>query len=157
MTDYNHGHVPVSIAQHEKGEFGMVLPTIMNLAEVSQYRTIDEVFRETERGPVPGNGAQLAALETATRLSPVVVGKPEPEMYREAMRRMAASPDTTAVLGDRLDTDIEGGVRLGLTSLLVLSGIATATMLADSPVKPDLVFAGLPELTAAWQAALRTG
>ena len=60
----------------------------------------------------PGNGAQLAALQTTTGVAPVVVGKPEPWMYEEAMRRMGArsetgpSKETTAVVGDRLNTDI---------------------------------------------------
>ncbi len=108
----------------------------------------------TERGPAPGNGAQLAALETATRVRPVVVGKPQPEMYREALRRMGAAPEATAVVGDRLDTDIAGGVALGLTTVLLLSGIATEAMLAASPIQPDLVLPGLPELVQAWRGAL---
>ena len=116
----------------------------------------------TERGPVPGNGAQLAALEITTGVAPVVVGKPEPWMYEEAMRRMGArsetgpSKETTAVVGDRLDTDIAGGVRAGLTTVLVLSGISTEADLAVSPVKPDLVCAGIEELTAVWMEQLRS-
>jgi 4-nitrophenyl phosphatase len=100
----------------------------------------------TERGPVPGNGAQLAALEVATGIAPVVTGKPEPPMYEEAMRRMGAQPETMAVVGDRLDTDIAGGVRLGLTTVLVLSGIATEAELAESPVRPDVVCADISDL-----------
>jgi 4-nitrophenyl phosphatase len=105
----------------------------------------------TERGPVPGNGAQLAALETATGIVPVVVGKPEPRMYEEALLRMGARPEATAVIGDRLDTDIAGGVRAGLTTVLVLSGITTEADLAASSIKPDLVCADLATLTAAWE------
>lgn len=100
----------------------------------------------TERGPVPGNGAQLVALETTTGVAPIVVGKPEPQMYEEALRRMSARPETTAVIGDRLDTDIAGGVRVGLTTMLVLSGITNKADLADSPVKPDIVCADIGEL-----------
>jgi len=115
----------------------------------------------TERGPVPGNGAQLAALETTTGVAPVVVGKPEPRMYEEAMRRMGAwsetgpsKRETTAVIGDRLDTDIAGGARAGLTTVLVLSGISTEADLVASPVKPDLVCANIAELIAMWERAL---
>ncbi len=107
----------------------------------------------TERGPVPGAGAQLAALEVTTGVSPVVVGKPEPRMYEEAMRRMDARPETTGVIGDRLDTDIAGGVRAGLTTVLLLSGISTEADLSASPVKPDLVCADIGELTALWERA----
>lgn len=104
----------------------------------------------TGRGPVPGNGAQLAALEAATGVAPVVVGKPEPRMVEAALRRMGAHSDTTAVLGDRLGTDIAGGVRAGLTTVLVLSGITTEADLAASPVQPDLVCADITELVQIW-------
>jgi 4-nitrophenyl phosphatase len=109
----------------------------------------------TERGPVPGNGAQLATLETTTGVTPIIVGKPEPWMYEEAMRRMGAHPETTAVVGDRLDTDIGGGVRAGLTTVLVLSGIATEADLSTSPIAPDLVCAGIGELAEEWKRQLR--
>jgi 4-nitrophenyl phosphatase len=105
----------------------------------------------TEQGPVPGNGAQLAALQAATGVAPTVLGKPEPWMYQEAMRRMAACPETTAVVGDRLDTDIEGGVRAGITTVLVLSGISAEADLAASPVKPDVVCADIRELVQMWK------
>jgi 4-nitrophenyl phosphatase len=108
--------------------------------------TNPDVSYPTERGPAPGNGAQLAALETTTGITPVITGKPEPSMYEEAMRRMDARPETTAVIGDRLDTDIAGGVRLGLTTILVLSGIATEDDLDGSPIKPDLVCADIGAL-----------
>jgi len=109
--------------------------------------TNPDVSYPTEEGPVPGNGAQLAALEAATRVAPVVTGKPEPPMYKEAMRRMGARPETTAVVGDRLDTDIAGGVRLGLTAVLVLSGITTEAELAESPISPDVVCADISDLS----------
>ncbi|MBU0703130.1 MAG: HAD-IIA family hydrolase [Chloroflexi bacterium] len=104
----------------------------------------------TVQGPVPGSGAQLAALEAATGVAPVVIGKPEPWMYEEALRRMDARPETTAVIGDRLDTDIAGGVRAGLATVLLLSGISTEADLAVSPVKPDLVCADIEELVRVW-------
>jgi 4-nitrophenyl phosphatase len=116
--------------------------------------TNPDVNYPTEQGPVPGNGAQLAALEVTTGVTPVVVGKPEPQMYEEALRRMGARPATTAMLGDRLDTDIIGAARIGLTTVLVLSGIATEASVAASPVKPDLVCADIGELTRAWMAQL---
>ena len=108
----------------------------------------------TERGPAPGNGAQLAALTATTNVEPVVVGKPEPWLYQEAMRRMGATPETTAAIGDRLETDIAGGRRAGVTTILLLSGIATMADLADAPIKPDLVLANIRELVRTWQEQL---
>ncbi len=100
----------------------------------------------TERGPVPGNGAQLAALEATTGVAPTVVGKPGAWMYQEALRRMQARPETAAVIGDRLETDIAGGINAGLTTVLLLSGIAQRADLASSPHQPDLVCDDLAHL-----------
>jgi 4-nitrophenyl phosphatase len=104
----------------------------------------------TELGPAPGNGAQLAAIQVTTGVAPVIVGKPEPRMYQEAIARMGAQPSTTAVLGDRLDTDIAGGVRAGLSTILVLSGITVEADLALSHVRPNLVCQDIEDLLQIW-------
>jgi 4-nitrophenyl phosphatase len=114
--------------------------------------TNPDVSYPTERGPVPGNGAQLAAIAATTGVAPVVTGKPEPRMYEEALRRMGAGPSTTAVIGDRLDTDLAGGVRLGLTTVLVLSGIASEADVVNSSIKPDVVCADIGELMRVWMS-----
>jgi 4-nitrophenyl phosphatase len=119
--------------------------------------TNPDVNYPTERGPVPGNGAQLAALEVATGVAPIITGKPEPPMYEEAMRRMKAQPKTTAVIGDRLDTDIAGGVRLGLTTILTLSGIAREDDLAGSSIKPDVICPDIGALTGLMKRAFSDG
>jgi ribonucleotide monophosphatase NagD (HAD superfamily) len=73
-------------------------------------------------------------------------------MYEEAMRRMGAPPETTAVIGDRLDTDIAGGIRAGLTTVLVLSGISTEADVAASPVRPDIVCKDIGDLVQIWRS-----
>lgn len=98
----------------------------------------------------PGAGAQLVLLEASTDVAPTVVGKPEPILYRQAMARMEARAEETLVIGDRLNTDILGGLRLGMTTALLLSGVTTREELARSPIHPDLVFEDLAELVAAW-------
>ncbi len=105
----------------------------------------------SEEGLVPGAGAQLAMLETATDVMPVVAGKPEPILYRQALARMEVAPEETVVLGDRLDTDILGGVRLGMTGVLMLSGIHGRDDLPHSPIHPDLVFEDLAALIKIWR------
>jgi HAD superfamily hydrolase (TIGR01450 family) len=75
------------------------------------------------RGPLPGNGALVAALATALDRAPdAVVGKPEPALFHQAARRIGAQ--RPVVVGDRLDTDIEGAVRAGMDSVLVLTGVS---------------------------------
>jgi 4-nitrophenyl phosphatase len=105
----------------------------------------------TEEGLVPGNGAQIAALEAATGQAPVMIGKPAPILYEQALARLGTTPETTLVIGDRLDTDILGGIRLGMPSALVLSGVSDAETLRTSPIRPDHVFADLLELVRVWQ------
>jgi HAD superfamily hydrolase (TIGR01450 family) len=85
----------------------------------------------TARGPLPGNGALVAALQVATGRSPVVVGKPEPELHRESVERVRAQ--RPLVVGDRLDTDVLGAVRAGADSLLVLTGVTTREDLLAAP------------------------
>jgi HAD superfamily hydrolase (TIGR01450 family) len=76
----------------------------------------------TPRGRVLGNGAMVAAVEHATGVVPVVAGKPEPPLMVESVERMRAV--RPLVVGDRLDTDIEGATRAGIPSLLVLTGVS---------------------------------
>jgi 4-nitrophenyl phosphatase len=104
----------------------------------------------SERGLVPGAGAIIAAVQAATDVEPAFIGKPSPVMLQLAMRRIGASAATTAMLGDRLETDILGGQNAGLTTILVLSGVASLDDLATSPIQPDLVFDDIAALTRAW-------
>ncbi|MEU0871746.1 HAD-IIA family hydrolase [Nocardia brasiliensis] len=83
-----------------------------------------------ERGLAPGNGAMVAALRTATDLEPMVAGKPFAPLMEDALVR--AGTRSALVVGDRLDTDIEGANAVGLESLLVLTGVSTLDELKDA-------------------------
>jgi HAD superfamily hydrolase (TIGR01450 family) len=91
------------------------------------------------RGPLPGNGAMVRVVTDVTGQEPLVTGKPDPAMHAECVRRTGAR--RPLVVGDRLDTDIEGARRAGAASLLVLSGVTTPkTLLAADPQhRPDLL------------------
>jgi 4-nitrophenyl phosphatase len=104
----------------------------------------------TEEGLVPGTGAILAALEAATEVSPVVIGKPQPTLLELAIQRMGVHRNGTAIVGDRLETDILGGKNAGLTTVLVLGGITQPEELEDSPYQPDFVFDGIGAFLQAW-------
>lgn len=80
----------------------------------------------------PGAGAIVAAIEVASGVSPVVLGKPMPELALAAMASAGVSPAQTLVIGDRLDTDIACGVAAGCDTFLVLTGVETQLPLGQS-------------------------
>jgi 4-nitrophenyl phosphatase len=106
----------------------------------------------TERGIILGNGAILAALETATGVSPTIIGKPEPIMYQQAMNLLGSAPSETVAIGDRLETDILGAVRAGIRSLMVLTGISNLEDLKKVDYTPTWV---MPDIRAVTDALLR--
>ncbi|MEU2612375.1 HAD-IA family hydrolase, partial [Micromonospora sp. NPDC007271] len=126
---------PAAVAQGYGPEVGWV-----DLAEASLavragaawYATNTDRTLPSPRGPLPGNGSLVAVLRTALGREPdVVVGKPEPALFATAARRAGAG--RTLVVGDRLDTDIEGARRAGLDSLLVLTGVSDVPELLAAP------------------------
>ncbi len=110
----------------------------------------------TEKGIGIGTGAILAALQTATGETPIVIGKPEPPLYKQALQRLGATAAETLVIGDRLETDILGAQRAAIASLLLLTGVTTRAALAQSELQPDLVLPGLPEATSAMLSEPKT-
>jgi 4-nitrophenyl phosphatase len=107
----------------------------------------------TEAGLIPGTKAILAALEVATGTPPLIIGKPEPAMLQLALQKLQAEPGTTAIIGDGLETDIAGGHRLGLTTILVLTGVTSPEQLAQSALQPDLVYPDIAALHRAWASS----
>jgi glycerol 3-phosphatase-2 len=103
----------------------------------------------TARGTAPGNGALVAAVRAAVDVDPVVAGKPEPALFDETIRRVGGT--RPLVVGDRLDTDIEGANRVGAHSLLVLTGVSGLADLASARPheRPDFVAPGLEGLLSA--------
>lgn len=108
-----------------------------------------------EKDIIPGAGSILAALIAATDVQPIVVGKPEPIIVEQCLRLLGATAAETAMLGDRLDTDILGGYRAGIATIMVTTGIHTAEEAAVYEVSPDYLYDGLPALIADWEEALR--
>ncbi|MDH2904446.1 MAG: HAD-IIA family hydrolase [Actinomycetota bacterium] len=97
-------------------------------------------------GSLPGCGAMSAVIESATGVTPYIVGKPNSVMIREAMSVIEAATDSTVMVGDRMETDILAGVDAGVRTLLVLSG---ANIVADAqryPYQPSRVATSVAEL-----------
>ncbi|MER8090844.1 HAD hydrolase-like protein [Streptomyces sp. NPDC058316] len=109
------------------------------------------------RGIAPGNGAAVEVVRIATGAEPQVAGKPLPPMHRETVLRTGA--ERPLVVGDRLDTDIEGAFNGGVDSLLVLTGVTDAArLLAAGPKhRPTFVDADLRGLLTGQPEVTRTG
>jgi glycerol-1-phosphatase len=96
-------------------------------------------------GAWPGTGAVLAAVETASGAAAEIGGKPEPHLFEIARERLGAA-ERVAMVGDRVSSDIEGGRRAGLETILVLSGATSAKEAAVAAPRPDHVVEDLAAL-----------
>jgi len=97
-------------------------------------------------GAWPGTGAVLAAVETASGASAEIGGKPEPHLFEMARKRIATAK-RVAMVGDRVSSDIEGGRRAGLETILVLSGATSREQAESAAPPPDQVVEDLAALT----------
>ena len=111
----------------------------------------------TPRGPQPGNGSLVEVLVHATGHEPVIAGKPELPLHAESVERVGAK--RPLVVGDRLDTDIEGAVRGGTDSMLVLTGVSRPAdlLLAGPQQRPTYLAADLSGLNASHPEVTRNG
>ena len=97
-------------------------------------------------GPLPATGAVAALITKATGKEPYVVGKPNPMMFRSALNKIGAHSENTAMIGDRMDTDIVAGIEAGLHTILVLTGISDEAEIARYPFRPDEILGSVAEL-----------
>ena len=93
-----------------------------------------------------GIKAVVAMIEEATGKKAFSVGKPSPVMMRSARKYLGLEASETIVIGDTMDTDILGGVQLGYTTILTLSGVSNKNTLEDFPFKPDFIVSSVAEL-----------
>jgi 4-nitrophenyl phosphatase len=89
------------------------------------YTTNTDRTFPTPRGEIPGSGAWVSIITTATNIQPIIAGKPFPFLMELALERLGTQKDETVVVGDRLETDIAAGQAVGCPTALVLSGVST--------------------------------
>jgi NagD protein len=97
-------------------------------------------------GPLPATGSVAALISRATEVDPYYVGKPNPLMMRSALNAIDAHSETTAMIGDRMDTDIVSGLEAGLETVLVLSGVATREAAERFPFRPSRIIDSVAQL-----------
>ncbi len=97
-------------------------------------------------GPLPATGSVAAMITAATGRSPYYVGKPNPMMFRSALNRIDAHSETTAMIGDRMDTDVVAGIEAGLETFLVLTGSTAPDEVDHHPFRPSHVVDSVADL-----------
>ena len=97
-------------------------------------------------GPLPATGSVAALLTEATGQEPYFVGKPNPVMIRSGLNRIGAHSESTAMVGDRMETDVVAGIEAGLTTYLVLTGSTSRDELTEFAYRPDDVVESVAEL-----------
>jgi NagD protein len=99
--------------------------------------TNPDVTGPSRDGPLPATGSVAALISRATGVEPYFVGKPNPLMMRSALNAIGAHSETTAMIGDRMDTDIVAGLEAGLHSILVLTGVTAPEQTERFPYRPS--------------------
>ncbi len=119
---------------------------LLTRPELPYIATNPDLVCPTEYGSVPDCGSVCIMIHNATGKKPVVIGKPSPLMPELAMSRNGFSKEETAVIGDRIYTDVKSGLNAGITGILVLSGETTVDILNASEDKPHLVLQDAGEI-----------
>jgi NagD protein len=100
----------------------------------------------TPDGPLPATGSVAALISRATGVDPYFVGKPNPLMMRSALNAIDAHSETTAMIGDRMDTDVVSGLEAGMFTVLVLTGSTQRDQAEAFPYRPSLIVDGIGDL-----------
>jgi NagD protein len=107
--------------------FGRITQAIRLIVNGARFiATNPDPTGPSTEGPLPATGSVAALISRATGVAPYFVGKPNPLMMRSALNALDAHSETTAMIGDRMDTDVVAGLEAGLETILVLSGVTTA-------------------------------
>jgi NagD protein len=103
-------------------------------------------------GPMPATGSVAALISRASGVEPYFIGKPNPLMMRSALNALDAHSETTAMIGDRMDTDIIAGLEAGLETILVLTGVTSRADAERFPYRPWHIVESVRELADALAA-----
>ena len=109
--------------------------------------TNPDVTGPSPEGPLPATGSVAALVTRATGAEPYFIGKPNPMMLRSAMNRIDAHSEETAMVGDRMDTDVVAGIEAGLETILVLSGSTKPDDVHRFPFRPSRIVDSVVDVT----------
>ncbi|RPJ81879.1 MAG: HAD family hydrolase [Deltaproteobacteria bacterium] len=137
----------VIIAETEEYDYAKIIEATLLIQEGAKFiATNSDLTGPSRRGPVPACGALVAPIEKVTGVTPYFLGKPNPVMMFLARKKLGVHSANCFMIGDRMDTDIMGGLESGMTTCLVLSGVTTPEIMNRFPYQPDYVFNHLGEI-----------
>jgi NagD protein len=108
--------------------------------------TNPDVTGPSAEGPMPATGSVAAMITKATGREPYFVGKPNPMMFRSALNRIEAHSENTAMIGDRMDTDVVAGIEAGLETILVLTGSTRLEQIDRYPYRPSRILNSISDV-----------
>lgn len=136
----------VAVSGHRDFDYDELLTATLALQRgAALFATSRDPTLPMPGGPWPGTGAVLAAVETASGATAAIGGKPEPHLFEMARERVA-SAERVAMVGDRVSSDIDGGRRAGLATILVLSGATSREQAQSASPAPDRIVESLADL-----------
>ncbi len=145
LTDKNPEYVIVG--ETEEYDYRRIIEATHLIQEGAKFiATNPDITGPTRRGPVPACGALVAPIEKVTGVSPYFLGKPNPAMMYWARKKLGVHSSSCFMIGDRMDTDIVGGLESGMTSCLVLSGVTDRAMAEKFPYQPDYIFENVGDI-----------
>ncbi len=137
----------VIVGETEEYDYMKIIEASYLIQEGARFvATNSDITGPTPRGPVPACGALVAPLEKVTGIAPYFLGKPNPVMMYWARKKLKARSSSCFMIGDRMDTDILGGLESGMTSCLVLSGVTDRSMLTNYSYLPDYIFETIKDI-----------
>ena len=137
----------VIIAETEEYDYARIIEATLLIQEGAKFiATNPDLSGPSLRGPVPACGALVAPIEKVTGLAPYFLGKPNPVMMFLARKKLGVHSANCFMIGDRMDTDIVGGLESGMTTCLVLSGVTSRETMNRFPYQPDYVFDNVGEI-----------
>jgi NagD protein len=127
--------------------FGRITQAIRLIVNGARFiATNPDATGPSNEGPLPATGSVAALISRATGVDPYFVGKPNPFMMRSALNTLDAHSETTAMVGDRMDTDVVAGLEAGLQTILVLTGVTTPEEADRFPFRASRVVGSIADL-----------
>lgn len=137
----------VIVGETEEYDYEKIIEATFLIGEGAKFiATNPDITGPTPRGPVPACGALVAPIEKVTGVKAYFLGKPNPAMMYWARKRLKVHTMNSFMIGDRMDTDIVGGLEAGMTCCLVLSGVTTLEIMNKYPYQPDYIFNSIADI-----------